>query len=1192
MSGRGRKILKWIGIALAALLVAALGFGYWLLATAPGARFAIERAKSALGGKVALARFNGTLGGPLELHDLQYQDAAAGVRVKIRELKLDYGFWGLLRKTLHVRNLNIDGVTVALTTMPPAAAHAAPPTLAQLLVPPLDILLDRAHVGSLSISHDGKPVFAIDSLDVAATWTASALTIGQFKLRAPDGKVDLDGAMTSYPNAAGSGKLDFDWKIPAGQDAPPLRAAGTVDVNNDGKQAHFTLALGEPIQAHATATLAANDAALPWTLAVDVPDFDPGKLVQAEALQGLGLKLSGSVNADGNSEKFHAEGNLSIGPPGQPADLAFRLDGTPQKITLGQLALKQPNGGLDAAGEIMLKPRIGWNLEASAVRFDPGAFVRDWPGAVDFHLSTKGDVDNNGPEGTLTLDRLGGRLRQRSLSGSGEVAFAPPLRLSGKLNLASGQSRIAIIGKGGTARDAPTDLALDLDIASLGDWLPKARGSVRGAIAVNGNYPRLNASGKLRGSGIAGGDTHLQEFALGFDVRDLDAPSGKFTLDAKTLGIGGYTFDTVKLDAHGSRSAHQLTLVLDGKPLALDLALDGALTPGKPGNDWHGTLQTLTLRPQGLPQWSLPQPAALSYVDGGFAMKQVCLQTGVASVCAQASQDRKAGTHAKFRLEHLPLAMLASLAIPDSTIRIDGDLAGQGDMTLAPDGVLGGSVSIASGSGAFAFAESVARPALSYRNFRADAVLSQKQSTITVASDLNDGGRIDGHIAIGAGQGAALPLSGSLSVDINNLSFVDLLSPQVSGTRGKVEAKFALSGTTAKPGIDGSARLVDFATEIPAAGLKLREGNFDVASNDGEHLRIDGSIASAEGKLTIAGDAGIASDAPTHIAIAGKGFLAADIPGAKVYISPDLTIDRDAQRLKVGGTVRIPRMSVDLAKLPGGSTAAAVSPDVVVTDETAMAPASALPVEVDVSLTLGAGEALAMDLRQGSEVHLVGYGLDANLGGQLRVTQAPGKPPLGRGQIDVNGTFKAYGQDLQIEPGQGRLLFAGTPMENPGLDIRATRSFPDQNIVVGLQVRGTGLAPQLTVFSRPGMEQSDALSYLVAGKPLSQLKGGDGSAVSSAASALGTAGGDLLAKSIGARLGLDDVGVADNSSIGGAALTVGKYLSPRLYIGYGVGLFAPGQVVTLRYKLTRLFNFEMRNGTLSSRAGIDYRIEK
>jgi translocation and assembly module TamB len=268
----------------------------------------------------------------------------------------------------------------------------------------------------------------------------------------------------------------------------------------------------------------------------------------------------------------------------------------------------------------------------------------------------------------------------------------------------------------------------------------------------------------------------------------------------------------------------------------------------------------------------------------------------------------------------------------------------------------------------------------------------------------------------------------------------------------------------------------------------------------------------------------------------------------------------------------------------------AVSPDVVITDEKTAPAATSLPLDAVVTVKFGAGEKLAMDLRQGREVHLVGFGLNGYLGGQLTVQDHPGNATVGRGQIEVNGTYKAYGQDLTIE--RGRLLFAGTPVDNPGLDIRATRTFPDQNISVGLQVRGTALRPELTVFSNPAMEQSDALSYLVTGKPMSQLRGGEGDAVGSAARALGTAGGDLLAKSIGTKMGVDDVGVADNSSVGGAALTVGKYLSPRLYLSYGVGLFTPGEVVTLRYRLTRHFDAEMQNGTLSSRAGINFKIEK
>ena len=143
-------------------------------------------------------------------------------------------------------------------------------------------------------------------------------------------------------------------------------------------------------------------------------------------------------------------------------------------------------------------------------------------------------------------------------------------------------------------------------------------------------------------------------------------------------------------------------------------------------------------------------------------------------------------------------------------------------------------------------------------------------------------------------------------------------------------------------------------------------------------------------------------------------------------------------------------------------------------------------------------------------------------------------------------------------------------------------------MTAGLSIRGTATAPVMTVYSEPVMEQSDALSYLVTGKPLSSLKSGEGDMLGSAARALGSATGDLLARGIGARLGVD-AGVADSDALGGAAFTVGKYLSPKLYVSYGVGLFTPGEVVTLRYLFSRRWNFEAENATTGNRAGINWR---
>jgi translocation and assembly module TamB len=126
------------------------------------------------------------------------------------------------------------------------------------------------------------------------------------------------------------------------------------------------------------------------------------------------------------------------------------------------------------------------------------------------------------------------------------------------------------------------------------------------------------------------------------------------------------------------------------------------------------------------------------------------------------------------------------------------------------------------------------------------------------------------------------------------------------------------------------------------------------------------------------------------------------------------------------------------------------------------------------------------------------------------------------------------------------------------------------------------------------MSQANALSYLVAGKPLDEIGSGEGEgdALQSAARSLGTAGGGLLAKSIGRRLGVDELAIKDEEMIGGSALTVGQYLSPKLYVSYGVGLFEPGEVITLRYKLKKDFSIQAQTGPEDMRAGVEYRIER
>ncbi len=269
------------------------------------------------------------------------------------------------------------------------------------------------------------------------------------------------------------------------------------------------------------------------------------------------------------------------------------------------------------------------------------------------------------------------------------------------------------------------------------------------------------------------------------------------------------------------------------------------------------------------------------------------------------------------------------------------------------------------------------------------------------------------------------------------------------------------------------------------------------------------------------------------MALRGERFLAADIPGAKVVISPDLKLERSAERTLLTGRVRLPSADINLQRLPRGNRAPTASDDVVIVDDAADMARRAQSAPLQASITIELGD----------QVKLTGYGLDATVAGQLEVRERPGEPTTGAGEIRVAGTYKAYGQDLTIR--QGQLLYAATPLDNPNLSITAVRVV--DVITAGFRVTGTAQSPQLAVFSDPSMGQSQALAYIVTGKSLDEIGQGSGSesdALRSAAQSLGSAAGGLLAKNLGKRLGVDEVGVKESAALGGSALTVGQYLSP------------------------------------------------
>jgi translocation and assembly module TamB len=191
------------------------------------------------------------------------------------------------------------------------------------------------------------------------------------------------------------------------------------------------------------------------------------------------------------------------------------------------------------------------------------------------------------------------------------------------------------------------------------------------------------------------------------------------------------------------------------------------------------------------------------------------------------------------------------------------------------------------------------------------------------------------------------------------------------------------------------------------------------------------------------------------------------------------------------------------------------------------------------------------------------------------------------GRLDVEGQYTAYGQELQIT--RGALVWSNGPVADPILDIRAEREVGE--VTAGMDVTGRAASPQARVWSDPATSQSEALSYLALGRPLASASGDESRQLNAAGAAL-AAGGGMLASQLGAAIGLDDAGVSESRALGGSVLGIGKYLSPKVYVGYGVSLLGTGQVLTLKYLLRKGFDIEIESSTVENRASVNWRKEK
>lgn len=1247
---------RWTAIVAAALLVALCVFFGWLLRTESGAQWAANRAVSFMDGKLTIGSLQGTLVTPLSVADVRYRDAEKGVDVAVKSASVHLVFRELLSWRAHVLDAKVAGVYVALSepTKPPDENNEPftlkPPidividrfTLEGAKVSKDGELLFEATKGLLIAGWTSKGV-GIEQLNVVSpqgrvdlkgtvaqkktfngeasgtfTWKQGDYQYaGALKLSSDSGLAKLDAHLTSPLDARLTGTArqekavpwTFALHVPTFDPRRELLPDSSIEslmvaLKGEGDREHAHVSgevdlngakvFVDPIQVSLKdqilqiEKLALRDAQRRGVLSVagnvrfDKEPFlaDLGMSWQdvevPEKVAGQKLQTHGELQARGNLQQFDTHGDVAIGPPGRLASIKLEANGTPEAIVLKTFSIVQKQGNLTASGNIGLKPRVAWNIGAQARQFDPGALLAEWPGKLGFDLKTRGEILDAGPSATLTLDSLAGTLRQRQIAGNADLKLNPNKSVAGTLNLKSGRSTIKVVGTGGES----LDLAADFDVASMEDWLPESQGKVNGHVTVKGEWPKVAVNGSVKGQGLLYQKISVRQVGIEANVQEPQHPHGSVKVNATEVEGPDFELASVDFEAQGNEEDHTAHLKATGDPVSTEVNVKGKRLP----DGWQGTVDALKVAVTNIEPLALRQPVQVRVAGTTFDVSEACLANSEVSACASAQQNEAGELLAHYAIERLPLAFIVSLTQPNLGYVARGTIEGKGDIRRTPQGALFGNATLSSASGSVAEEGQESDPLLKYENFQLAAELNGETAHGTTRMAFNDGGLIEGELSVGALSSAAPTLDGHGKLNISDLSPIGLFVPQLADVKGSASGEAKVTGTMVEPNISGSALAKDFAAELPVLGLKLKEGQFKVEMSGAGAIQLQGVITSGEGQLIVEGGGPKITD--FNLSLTGKNVTAADIPAADVIVEPDLKLARRDERMDLTGKISVISAEIDLTKLPKGSNVTQASSDVVVVDDPAPEAKAAKAMQLHTHITVVLGEGLRA--RELQDVKLTGFGLDARLGGELEVDEAPGGDPLGTGTIRLEGKYKAYGQDLTIQ--SGRLLYANTPLSDPQLDIIAIRVVDD--VTAKLTVTGNAQGPILNVSADPSMPQTAALSYLVTGKPLDQVGSGEGDLVQSAARSLGGAAGNFLAKNIGKRIGIDEIGVDNSTELGGSAFTVGQYLSPRLYISYGVGIFEPGQVVTLRYRISRKFNMEASQGPKSQRAGVNYRQEK
>lgn len=913
----------------------------------------------------------------------------------------------------------------------------------------------------------------------------------------------------------------------------------------------------------------------------------------AEDIQLTGnadLNLSFKDNGDFDNYAVNYDGQFKAVQPStqqNPTMTAFQqngvlqlnINGSTDALNIEKLYHDGVAGKINATGQVKFGEQLHWNIQSDVLHLQPQYFYAPLHGDISGIVKTQGEWSKQRKQIDVQQLNLTGTLNKQPVRAVGQLSFDVNQLNKGlkgqqfqanQLHLSYANNQLQVTGN-------PTGLLMKIDANHLSSLYPELKGRIYGELSLL-KQQRLQLNSNLAVEDLAFADVfHLKKLRLQGELPISETTPSQLNLNIEQLSAMGKRIEHATASLTGTYITHLLKL--DSQLAQAKFAIQLAGGFNNKGY-WLGQIQ-----------------------HGLFASKRMRLEQKQATDVSYhlANSSLRIAEHCWFN-QHNRLCF-------DEDITVSPEQANVSLMTknveiqdfdaFIPDGM-----QITGSLNGYAKAKwkKGQAPSLDAQLFTRHGMIGlvgedDEQGTSLAYDNLSilakttsEGLLVRTDVSTpNIGQGYAkvlihpeqkgMPIDGEVAFNEIQLQVFKAFIPDARELSGILSIAGKIKGQLTDPEFNGDLRLKNGVFRLNNLPVDLNQIEIYSAIRQ-NNANINGVFHSGKGLATLTGQAGWGNNPFLRLKVKGNNLLVRQAPQITAGVNPDVSIEilPKQQRLTVDGQIDIPRALINMPEMR--ASAVPVSPDVRVvrSDQDVLnklKTAQAWDIRANLALSLG------------EQVIFQGFDSRVPLAGKLQLSQRGTELAMrANGAIGVTQSvpISAYGQTLQLNRAIAR--FNGLLL-NPILDIDASKSVQGQR--VGVRVQGASLAPNIQIYSDAGLSEQEALNALVTGQMTNNstnsttttesFKSDVNNAVAAAGISMGLGGTRALTNQIGRAFGLSGLALDAQGTGNDTQVSITGYITPDLYLRYGVGVFTPVNRLTMRYQINKRLYLEASQDT-------------